>query len=112
MEGTRQFPLKRIMGWVANELGKDGSDTYWVYGLPGTGKTSLAHSVCARLHGRGQLAGAFFCRRDDPNSSEPRNILPTLIYKLAIILPPFRTIVAERLPNLTPESMDLKLLTP
>ncbi len=40
--------------------------------------------------------------------SEPLNILPTFIYKLAIIFPPFRTIVAKRFrddPNLTPESM-------
>ena len=87
---------------------KDMSNTYWIYGLPGIGKTSLAHSICAILHDKKHLAGGFFCRRDDPNLSEPRNILPTLIYKLAEIFPPFRTIVAERLrsdTNLTPESM-------
>ena len=41
--------------------------------------------------------------------SEPRNILPTFIHKLAILFPPFRTIVAKHLredPNLTPESMN------
>ena len=40
--------------------------------------------------------------------SETKNILPTLIYKLAITFPPFRTIVAQRLrndANLAPESM-------
>src|SRR5258706_9035868 len=98
------------MAWVADPQGKNDrprSNTYWIYGLPGIGKTSLAHSICASLHDRGQLAGAFFCRRDDPNLSEPGNILPTLIHKLARIFPPFRSVVAERLrkdPNLTPES--------
>jgi len=84
------------------------SNTYWIYGLPGIGKTSLAHSICASLHDQGQLAGAFFCQKDGPNLSEPRNILPTLIYKLARISPPIRKIVANCLrsdPNLTPESM-------
>ena len=113
MEGTRESLLKTIITWVNNDSGqKDAGNTYWVYSLPGIGKTTLAHSVCASLHDRKQLAGAFFCRRDDPNLSEPRNILPTLIYKLSIIFPLFRTVVAESLrndPNLTPESMKYTL---
>jgi hypothetical protein len=111
MDGTRQSLLNQIMGWVASKSGQEDvlqSNAYWFYGSPGIGKTSLAHSICATLHERNHLAGAFFCRRDDPNLSEPINILPTFIHKLAIIFPPFREIVAKRLrddPNLTPESM-------
>jgi hypothetical protein len=107
MEGTRQSILNQVTAWVAN--GSEPSNTYWIYGLPGIGKTSLSHSICKRLDERNQLIGSFFCQRDDTNSSEPRNILPTLIYKLAEIFPNFRGIVAERLrskPNLTTESMD------
>ena len=111
MEGTRQVLLKKIINWVASISAKRNilhCNTYWIYGLPGIGKTSLAHSICASLHDQDQLAGAYFCRRDNPELSEPRNILPTLINKLATIFPPFRNIVAERLrkdPNITPESM-------
>ena len=111
MEGTRRSILNRIMTWVADPQGDNNeprSNTYWFYGTPGIGKTSLAHSICASLHDRGQLAGAFFCRRDDPNLSKHQNILPTLMNKLAGIFPPFRTIVANHLrtdPNLSPESM-------
>jgi Cdc6-like AAA superfamily ATPase len=115
MEGTRRSILNRVMIWVSNtQQGNDAPqrNTYWFYGSPGIGKTSLAHSICANLHDREQLAGAFFCQRDDPNLREPRNILPTLIGKLAGVFPPFRSIVAERLrndPNLTPESMKYSL---
>jgi hypothetical protein len=111
MEGTRKSRLKEIVDWVANKSEEKGllqSNTYWIYGLPGIGKTSLSHSICASLHDQGKLGGAFFCRRDGPNLSEPRNILPTLIYKLARIFPPFRSIVLNCLrndPDLTPESM-------
>ena len=111
MEGTRKSRLKEIADWVANKSEEKGllqSSTYWIYGLPGIGKTSLAHSICASLHDQKKLAGAFFCRRDDPNLSEPRNILPTLIYKLAETFPPFGRLVANCLrsdPHLTPESM-------
>ena len=113
MEGTRVSLLNQIVAPVTDKSGqKDDSMICWVYGLPGIGKTSLAHSICASLHNERHLAGAFFCRRDDPNLSELRNILPTLIYKLAIVLPPFGSIVTECFrndPNLTPESMQYSL---
>jgi hypothetical protein len=115
MDGTRQSLINQVVDWVANISRQENvlrRNAWWVYGSPGIGKTSLAHSICASLHERNLLAGAFFCRRDDPNLSEPRNILPTFIHKLAILFPPFRTIVAKHLredPNLTPESMKASL---
>ena len=114
MDGTREMLLKRVIDWATKESEqKQESNTYWIYGLPGIGKTSLAHSICARLHKGKHLAGAFFCQRDDASLSEPRNILPTLIYKLAGTFPPFRSVVAEHLrndPHLTPGSMNHTLL--
>ena len=106
MAGTREALLNQIMDWAAN--GSNTSNIYWIHGLPGIGKTSLAHSICEKLHGNRQLAGGFFCQRDDANMSEIRNILPTFISKLAETFPPFRSIVADRLrsdPNLTSKSM-------
>jgi len=106
MEGTRQFILDHTMAWVTNP---QETNTYWFYGSPGVGKTSLAHSICEKLHNQKHLAGAFFCRRDDPDLSELRNILPTLINALAGTFPPFRSIVADRLRNdrnLTSKSMN------
>ncbi len=112
MEGTRESPLGQIITWATNQSDQDESNTYWIYGLPGIGKTCLAHSICERLHDQKHLAGAFFCQRDGPDLSEPKNILPTLIYKLARIFPPFRRIVVEHLrndPHLSPESMKYSL---
>ena len=113
MDGTRSFLLNQVTGWATKEPGEEESNTYWIYGSPGIGKTSLAHSICSILHEGNHLAGAFFCRRDDGSLSEPRNILPTLMHKLAIIFPPFRRLVAERLrndPNLSSGSMKHSLL--
>jgi len=111
MEGTRESILNQITSWVTNGPGQEDvnpNTPYWIYGLPGIGKTSLAHSICGKLDERKQFAGAFFCRRDDTNLSKPRNILPTLIYQLAKTSPRFRTIVTEYLhthQHLTPQSM-------
>ena len=113
MEGTRQYILNRVLDWVANPHARDDAPrTYWLYGSPGIGKSSLAHSICEKLHHQKHLAGGFFCRRDDPNLSKPKNVLPTLINTLAEILPRFRGIVADRLhndPNLTSNSMSYSL---
>jgi len=96
MGGTRKSILEQIIAWVSDGLEQTGRrNTYWIYGLPGIGKTALAHSICASLHDKGQLAGAFFCRRDDQELKDHRNILPTLIHKLAI----------RNNPNVRPESM-------
>jgi len=114
MKDTRKSLLENIIAWVANGLEQtDGGNTYWIYGLPGVGKTSLAHSICASLDDKEQLAGAFFCRRDDQELRDPKNIVPTLIRKLAILFPPFRRVVAEFLrnnPNVAPESMPTPFL--
>ncbi len=112
MDSTWQSLLNQIIDWVPNKLGHENvpqRNVYWFYSSPGIGKTSLAHLICASLHKQNHLAGAFFCQRDNLNLSKPVNILLTFIHKLAILFPPFRTIVAKHLcpdPNLTPELME------
>ncbi len=103
---TRETLLNQIMDWAANE--SDTRNIYWAHGLPGIGKTALAHSICEKLHNKQRLAGAFFCQRDDPNMNDIKNIVPTLIFKLAEKIPSFRRIIADHLRSdgdLTPKSM-------
>ncbi|KIM20015.1 hypothetical protein M408DRAFT_37161, partial [Serendipita vermifera MAFF 305830] len=78
----------------------------WLYGMPGIGKSSIAHSICRRLHESKQLGGSFFCRRDDPVLSEAKMVLPTLIYGLAGRFGPYRNCVVQALrddPQLMPQ---------
>jgi DNA replication protein DnaC len=49
MDGTRQSRLNQITAWVTKHEGQEEEgNTIWIYGLPGIGKTSLAHSICAK----------------------------------------------------------------
>ncbi|KAG8722371.1 hypothetical protein FRC09_006346 [Ceratobasidium sp. 395] len=56
----------------------------WVHGLAGLGKSSIATSVCLRLDGQHALASSFFCKRDSPELRDPRRVLTTIIYGLAL----------------------------
>ncbi|PVF90819.1 hypothetical protein CPB86DRAFT_803278, partial [Serendipita vermifera] len=77
--------------------GAGPESVYWLYGIPGVGKTSVAHSICARLHEKKRLGGSFFCRRDDPNLSNAKYVLPTLICKVAGVWRPYKRLIAEKL---------------
>ena len=99
------------MAWATSPQEADEGpwrNTYWFYGPPGIGKTSLAHSICEKLHDGKHLAGAFFCRRDDPHLRGFENVVSTFIVALAGVFPPFRRMVADHLrkdQNLTSMTM-------
>jgi len=114
MGGTRTALLEHLVGWALKPTNPGtppndpiAGNMYWLYGSPGLGKTSVANSLCDRLHGSTNLGGSFFCRRDDPVLREPRRVLPTLISKLAGMWGPYGKLVAQALkddPQLNPDS--------
>ncbi|KIM23638.1 hypothetical protein M408DRAFT_332249 [Serendipita vermifera MAFF 305830] len=113
MEGTRIQIINDIVLWANGSLSqglppKDSNpdSVFWMYGIPGIGKTAIAHSICHRLQESKQLGGSFFCRRDDPRRSETKSVLPTLIYGLATIFGPYRNPIDQTLrddPELKPQ---------
>jgi hypothetical protein len=108
MDGTRKSCLKEIVDWVANKSDLLQSTTYLDLRLTRNRQNGVSSFDLCEPPRSGAACWGLFLPGDDPNLSEPRNILPTLIYKLAGFFPPFRTIVAQFLsndPNLTPESM-------
>jgi hypothetical protein len=114
MDKTRKAILDRVIAWALpprqmDIIPRDTSTTrmFWLYGIPGIGKTSVASSLCSRLHDEKKLGGSFFCRRDDPNLGNPKYILPTFIFELARMWPPYRKLVIKKLredPQLNMES--------
>ncbi|CAE6494244.1 unnamed protein product, partial [Rhizoctonia solani] len=87
MDGTRDAVLNRILSWTQIQ---DNSERFmWISGQAGMGKTSIATSLCGRLDKIGALAGSFFCRRDDPNSSDPLRLINNLVHEIAIQCPAY-----------------------
>jgi hypothetical protein len=119
MKDTRKLILDHIVTWSTTPLENDPSNgsapenIFWLYGSPGLGKTSVANSLCHRLHKTGNLGASFFCRRDDPVMCDPNRVLPTLLHRLAWMWSPYRDLVVQALrgdPNLNPDWTGCALL--
>ena len=64
---------------------------FWLNGLAGTGKSTIAQSFSEAIVKDGFLGASFFCSRDYLDRRELKNVFPTLAYQLACRYPLFRS---------------------
>jgi len=76
------------MLWAKNPCGQT---VYWLNGLAGTGKSTIAQSFAEMVSKEGILGASFFCSRDYLSRRELKNIFPTLGHQLACRYPHFQT---------------------
>jgi len=76
------------MLWVKNT---QDQNVFWLNGLAGTGKSTIAQSFSEMVVDDGFLGASFFCSRDYLDRRELKNIFPTLAYQLACHYPHFKT---------------------
>jgi len=87
LKGTRKEVLWEIECWL-NE--KQGQRIFWLNGLAGTGKSTIAQTFAETAFADGKLGASFFCSRDFEDHSNLQMIFPTLAFQLAYRYPPFR----------------------
>ena len=63
---------------------------FWLNGLAGTGKSTIAQTFAETSFADGKLGASFFCSRDFEDRSNLQAIFPTLAFQLAHRYPPFR----------------------
>ncbi|KAF9645553.1 hypothetical protein BDM02DRAFT_3120016 [Thelephora ganbajun] len=105
LRGTRETVLNEIESW-ARDFKK--SPVFWLNGLAGTGKSTIAQTVSERVFGDGLLGASFFCSRDFEDRSDLHFILPTLAFQLAHKYPTFRSVLVPLLrlnPDIVHESL-------
>jgi hypothetical protein len=88
LTGTRSTVLNEIESW-AKEF--DKSPVFWLNGLAGTGKSTVAQTIAEHLFAWGSLGASFFCSRDFEDRSNLQFIFPTLAFQLAHKYPDFRS---------------------
>ncbi|KAH7322323.1 hypothetical protein B0J17DRAFT_772737 [Rhizoctonia solani] len=84
---TREQVLMELGAWVEN---RDGEKVCWMNGMVGTGKTTIATTLCANLSKSHKLGASFFCTRSIPACRDFKLILPTIAYQLARFSDPFQ----------------------
>ena len=89
LRGTRATILDEIELWTRDF---DKPPVYWLNGLAGTGKTTIAQTIAERTFADGRLGASFFCSRDFEDRSNLQVIFPTLAVQLARRYPQFRSI--------------------
>jgi hypothetical protein len=77
--GTRVKLLQDIDLWL--QAGPSGAIVFWLNGLAGTGKSTVARTVCESLGGN--LGAAFFISRNSLDRRTPLRIINSLVYQLA-----------------------------
>ena len=87
MKGTRRDVLFQLENWLNDEQDKR---VFWLNGLAGTGKSTIAQTFAEMSFADGKLGASFFCSRDFDDRSNLRSIFPTLAFQLAHRYPHFR----------------------
>ncbi|KAJ1307664.1 hypothetical protein OPQ81_001757 [Rhizoctonia solani] len=89
---TRVDVLTRILEWASSN---DEGTVFWLNGMAGTGKTTIAYSTCDRLNAEHKLAASFFCSRLREECRNVNLIFPSIAYQIARFSRPFMYALSE-----------------
>jgi len=87
LRGTRKGVLWEIERWLT---GEQEQRVFWLNGLAGTGKSTIAQTFAETSFADGKLGASFFCSRDFEDRCNLQAIFPTLAFQLAYRYPLFR----------------------
>ncbi|KAF8753663.1 hypothetical protein RHS01_06821 [Rhizoctonia solani] len=87
---------RRTQSWVIEAAGQS---VYWMSGMAGTGKTTIACTFAKWLEAEKLLAASFFCTRTSADCQDVTRIIPTVAYQLARYSIPFRSALCDILGN-------------
>jgi hypothetical protein len=82
LEGTRVTILKEILSW-SESPNDERPPVYWLSGLAGIGKSTIAKTVAERAQEKTMLGATFFFSRSDKPLRDPGLVLPMLAFQLA-----------------------------
>ena len=105
LKGTRESVLDEIEHWARDF---SAAPVFWLSGLAGTGKSTIAQSIAERASADGNLGASFFCSRGVEDRSNLHLIFPTLAFQLAQKYPAFRSSLVPLLqsnPDVVHESL-------
>ncbi|KAM0426326.1 hypothetical protein ACHAPT_008366 [Fusarium lateritium] len=92
LEGTRTDVLAQIRSW-ADGHGEKG--LYWLKGMAGTGKSTIALTIAREYYDRGRLGASFFFVRGGGDLGSARRLPATISCQLEEISKPLKKAILE-----------------
>ncbi|KAF7374077.1 WD40 repeat-like protein [Mycena sanguinolenta] len=80
-ENTRMELIAHLKQWAAPSS-HNGSPIFWLSGMAGTGKSTVAYTLCEYWRAQGCLGASFFCSRNDEKARSRISIIPTIVQQL------------------------------
>ena len=97
---TRTEILDTVYHWYEGEAletceavpteGNRQGRLFWLDGIAGTGKSTIAQTVADHFNGVHVLGASFFCSRNDADCSKVGMIFPTIVYQLLLFNASFK----------------------
>ncbi|PNP50371.1 hypothetical protein FNYG_15962 [Fusarium nygamai] len=84
LPNTRQELLDDIDHWIDDPNSKT---VYWLNGMAGTGKSTIARTVAHSRSKRGDLGASFFFKRGEMDRGNLNKVMSTLAHQLALSIP-------------------------
>ncbi|CAE6474137.1 unnamed protein product, partial [Rhizoctonia solani] len=91
-EGTRINIMSDLNNWARDS---SGPSIFWMNGMAGTGKTTIACTFSEVLEQSKRLAASFFCTRTTVECRDVTRIIPTIAYQLARYCTPFQSSLCD-----------------
>jgi hypothetical protein len=93
LENTRRNIINDVMEWIADDS-NEAKKVLWVYGLAGTGKSTLSTTIAQIMLSLHRLGAFFFFNRDIPQRNSG-TLIRTLAYQLATFDPCFGAAISR-----------------
>ena len=93
LENTRRNVINDIMEWIA-DTSNDPRKVLWVYGLAGTGKSTLSTTIAQIMRRLNRLGAFYFFNRDIPQRNFA-TLIRTLAYQLAMFDTSFCAVISR-----------------
>ncbi|KAL4733370.1 hypothetical protein BDV11DRAFT_86441 [Aspergillus similis] len=89
---TRTDVIGQIYSWVQAQ---DEKCVFWLYGMAGTGKSTIARTVARKNDEEGRLAASFFFSRGSGDISNASKFVTSIARQLAHNIPPSRQHICD-----------------
>ncbi|KAL7760741.1 hypothetical protein ACKLNR_010831 [Fusarium oxysporum f. sp. zingiberi] len=84
LPGTRVELLKDVYRWIDDPNSKT---IFWLNGMAGTGKSTIARTIAQERHKSGDLGATFFFKRGEMDRGNLNKLMSTLAHQLALSIP-------------------------